>query len=298
MCSQTVRKPRIVANKNAIMYYSCLQVNCSPDFTELLIAEMGEAGFDSFMETETGFEAYVEAENFDKSQVEAIARKYREQTTLELSFTRIEKQNWNADWEKNYHPIIVEDACLIRADFHKIDKKYPYEPVITPKMSFGTGHHETTYLMIKNQMTVDHSGKRVMDAGCGTAILSVMANKLGASEVEAFDIDEWSISNSNENIAANGCLNIHHQQGKLSDLSFEGKFDIILANINKNVLLEEMGLYTTYLTANSLLIISGFYVGDVPDMLLEASRHGLTELRRDEKDKWASLILGREAKGS
>jgi ribosomal protein L11 methyltransferase len=273
------------------MYYSCLQLTCNSDFAELLIAELGECGFDSFLETESGFEAYAEGENFDRSKVEALIEKYRLMTSLEFSFKRIEKQNWNEDWEKNYQPIVVEDTCLIRADFHRIDRKFPFELIITPKMSFGTGHHETTYLMIKNQMTIDHRGKRVMDAGCGTAILSVMASKLGASEVEAFDIDEWSVSNGGENIAVNGCVNIRHQQGKLSELSFAGKFDIILANINKNVLLEELSLYATYLKENGILLISGFYVNDIPDMLRAASFVKLSEVKRDEKENWASLKL-------
>jgi ribosomal protein L11 methyltransferase len=130
-----------------------------------------------------------------------------------------------------------------------------------------------------------------MDAGCGTAILSVMACKLGASEVEAFDIDEWSVSNGAENIEANGCQNIHQQQGKLSDLSFAGKFDIILANINKNVLLEELSLYATNLKENGILLLSGFYVSDVEDILRAASVVKLTEVKRDEKENWASLSL-------
>jgi ribosomal protein L11 methyltransferase len=130
-----------------------------------------------------------------------------------------------------------------------------------------------------------------MDAGCGTAILSVMACKLGASEVEAFDIDEWSVSNGKENIDVNGCPNIHHQQGKLSDLNFKGGFDIILANINKNVLLDEIKLYKKYLNPQGLLLLSGFYTQDIPDLLTEASRFNLQEKGRDEKENWAALLL-------
>ena len=158
-------------------------------------------------------------------------------------------------------------------------------------MSFGTGHHQTTYLMVKSQMEIDHQNKRVMDAGCGTAILSVMASKLGAKEVEAFDIDEWSVSNGNENIEVNGCTNIHHQQGKLSELNFTGKFDIILANINKNVLLDEIKLYKEYLVQDGLLLLSGFYTEDIPDLLQEAALYNLQEVRRDERENWAALLL-------
>ncbi len=274
------------------MYYSRLQVICDPEFSELLMAEIGEAGFDTFMETDNGFEAYVEKDNYDKEQLQFIKEKYLQQTPLVFYQDRIEKQNWNEEWEKNYEPIIVDDRCLIRADFHKIEKKYPYEIIITPKMSFGTGHHQTTYLMIKNQLDIDHQNKRVMDAGCGTSILSVMAAKLGAREVEAFDIDEWSVSNGKENIEVNGCNNIVHQQlGKISDFTFEGKFDIILANINKNVLLDEMEQYKNLLQAGGLLLLSGFYTTDISDLLREANPLGLKEVRRDERETWAALLL-------
>jgi ribosomal protein L11 methyltransferase len=273
------------------MYHSRLQVICDPDYSEILMAEIAEAGFDTFLETEKGFEAYVEMEKFDKEQVEFVKQKYSAQTPVIFYYDRIQKKNWNEEWEKSYEPIIVENKCLIRADFHVIEKKYPYELIITPKMSFGTGHHQTTYLMIKNQMEIDHRDKRVMDAGCGTAILSVMACKLGAREVEAFDIDEWSVSNGKENIVVNGCPNIHQQQGKLSELPFDNNFDIILANINKNVLLEEMELYGKYLNSGGLLLLSGFYNEDIPDLLQEASRFSLNEKRRDEKENWAALLL-------
>jgi ribosomal protein L11 methyltransferase len=272
-------------------YYSRLQVICDPEFSELLMAEIGEIGFESFLETDKGFEAYVELENYDKEQLQAIKDKYSKHTTIVFYQDRIQKQNWNEEWEKSYQPIIVDGKCLIRADFHKIEDKYPYELIITPKMSFGTGHHQTTYLMVKNQMAIDHRNKKVMDAGCGTAILSVMASKLGAREVEAFDIDEWSVSNGKENIEVNGCTNIRHQQGKLSELSFEGKFDIILANINKNVLLEEMNLYREYLHSGGLLLLSGFYTEDIPDLLDAAAQLGLTEVNRDERENWAALLL-------
>jgi ribosomal protein L11 methyltransferase len=273
------------------MFHTRLQVTCDPAFAEILMAEIAEAGFETFLETDKGFEAYVEMEKFDKDQLNFIGEKYKEQTFVLFQQDRIEKQNWNEQWEKSYDPIVVEGKCLIRADFHKITEKFLYELIITPKMSFGTGHHQTTYLMIKNQMDIDHKNKRMMDAGCGTAILSVMASKLGAKEVHAFDIDEWSVSNGRENIEVNGCQNIFHYQGKLEDLNLPGVFDIILANINKNVLLEEIHQYKKCLAPAGLLVLSGFYVADIPDLLTEAGQYQLTELRRDEKEGWASLIL-------
>jgi ribosomal protein L11 methyltransferase len=273
------------------MFYTRLQVTCVPEFTELLIAEMSAAGFDSFMETENGFEAYVELENYDKEQFGAIKEKYSLQTPVVFTEDRIQKQNWNEEWEKSYQPILVDDKCLIRAHFHQPEKTYPYDIVITPKMSFGTGHHQTTYLMIKNQMTIDHKDKRVMDAGCGTAILSIMASKLGAKEVEAFDIDEWSVVNGKENMEVNKTSNINLRQGKLSDFTFEKPFDIILANINKNMLLAEMSQYHQHLKKGSLLLLSGFYQHDIPDLLAEATKYSMTEVQRDDRETWAALLL-------
>ncbi|MEJ1236675.1 50S ribosomal protein L11 methyltransferase [Chryseolinea sp. T2] len=275
------------------MYYSCLKVVCQPEFNELLIAEMSEAGFDSFMENDDGFEAYTEGDAYDRDAVEAILSKYASQTELSYSFDRIEKQNWNEQWEKSYEPIVVDDRCIIRAEFHQPDKQYEYDLIITPKMSFGTGHHQTTHLMISAQMKMNHRGRRVMDAGCGTAILSIMASKLGAREVDAFDIDEWSVTNSFDNIELNHCTNIRHYLGKLADLSFDGTFDIILANINKNVLLDEIPLYAKYLGKGSELLLSGFYTEDIPDLLAVAAPFGLKETSRGEREKWASLLLTR-----
>ncbi|RAW03213.1 50S ribosomal protein L11 methyltransferase [Pseudochryseolinea flava] len=273
------------------MYYTRLQVLCDPAFSEILIAEIAEAGFDSFMETDNGFEAFVEGDRFDQSILNDIQERYREQTTFSFVFDKIEKRNWNEEWEKSYEAINVENQCLIRAEFHQPNPNIPYEIVITPKMSFGTGHHQTTYLMIKQQMGIDHQGKRVMDAGCGTAILSIMASKLGASFVEAFDIDEWSVINGKENMEVNKTSNINLQQGKISEVQLEGQFDIILANINKNVLLAEIQTYQTYLPSNGLLLLSGFYTHDIEDLKAEASKFNLNEVRRDDRETWASLLL-------
>jgi ribosomal protein L11 methyltransferase len=276
------------------MYYTRLQVVCDLEFSEILMAEIAEAGFDTFMETEKGFEAYVEEKKFNADLVDSIKEKYREVNPLLFFYDQVKKQNWNEEWEKNLQPIIVDDRCLIRAEFHKIEKQYPYEIVITPKMSFGTGHHQTTYLMIQSQLDMDHTNKRVMDAGCGTAILSIMASKLKSKEVEAFDIDEWSVINGTENIQNNHCQNIHIHQGKIDDMKFEGKFDLILANINKNILLSEMKSYANYLVAGGQLLISGFYTHDIGDLLNEANKHQLTEVSRKDRETWAAVLLERK----
>jgi len=273
------------------MYSTRLQVVCDPEFSEILMAEIAEAGFDTFMETEKGFEAFVECDNFDKELLSQLQGKYKHVNPLLFFQDQIQKQNWNEEWEKNVDPIFVDDKCLVRAAFHKIDKKYPYEIIITPKMSFGTGHHQTTHLMISRQMKINHRGKRVMDAGCGTAILSIMACKLGAKEVQAFDIDEWSVINGVENTENNGCANIHIQQGKIDEVKLTGKFDIILANINKNILLHEMHHYDSYLEKGGLLLLSGFYTHDIEDLKTEASKYDLKEIAHDERETWSCLLL-------
>jgi ribosomal protein L11 methyltransferase len=273
------------------MYSTRLRVICDPDFSEILMAEVAEAGFDTFMETETGFEAYVEGNQINQQLLQEIEEKYKAVNPLSFIQDKIEKKNWNEEWEKNVDPILVDDTCLIRAAFHQIEKKYPYEIIITPKMSFGTGHHQTTHLMISRQMKMDHQNKRVMDAGCGTAILSIMAVKLGAKEVEAFDIDEWSVENGQENAENNHCENIHIQLGKISEVKLEGTFDIILANINKNILLAEMAIYSSFLLKGGQLLLSGFYSHDLEDLKTEASKNNLTEVAHDERETWACLLL-------
>lgn len=276
------------------MHSTRLQVICDPEFAEILMAEIAEAGFDTFMETEKGFEAYVEGDHFDQVQLEHLKEKYQYVNPLLFFQDRIQKQNWNEEWEKNVDPILVDDQCLVRAAFHKIDKRYPYEIIITPKMSFGTGHHQTTHLMLSAQMKMDHRGKRVMDAGCGTAILSIMASKLGAAEVEAFDIDEWSVENGNENTANNHCSNIHIQQGTIREVTLNGTFDIILANINKNILLSEMNQYASFLKADGYLLLSGFYVQDIPDLKACGAQYGLQEVTFQERESWACLQLHKQ----
>jgi ribosomal protein L11 methyltransferase len=273
------------------VYYTRLQVVCDPEFSEILMAEIAEAGFDTFMETEQGFEAFTEGEKFNSDLVNSIREKYKHVSPLLFFRDKVQKQNWNVEWEKNVEPIFVEDQCLVRAEFHQIERKYPYEIIITPKMSFGTGHHQTTYLMLKNQLRIDHQNKIVMDAGCGTSILSIMASKLGAKKVDAFDIDEWSVINGEENIEINRCTNVNIRNGKITELKFESKFEIILANINRNILLEEMKHYSDNLESAGFLMLSGFYEKDIPELLNVAKKFGLQEVRRDNRESWACLLL-------
>lgn len=276
---------------SAAVRYTKLEVVCPPEFTDILIAELAEAGFDMFMETASGFEADGEESSVSTEWIEQVKSKYDHLQPLVFKISSVEKENWNELWEKNVTPIVVEDQCIVHAEFHTPDKEYPYDIIITPKMSFGTGHHPTTYLMLKSQLSIDHTGKRVMDAGCGTAILSIMASKRGATEIEAFDIDEWSIENGVENARLNHCTNIHIRRGTIADFTWANPFDIILANINRNILLREMKHYAASLVAKGILQLSGFYVKDIPDLVKEAEQHGLGYLEQDEREQWATLRL-------
>ncbi|MGC4033951.1 MAG: 50S ribosomal protein L11 methyltransferase [Tepidisphaeraceae bacterium] len=273
------------------MFYTRLKVLCDPEFREILMAEVAEAGFDTFMETDEGFEAYTDDSKEDTAQLDFIKEKYKTVQPLIFYLDKVKKQNWNEEWEKNVEPIIVDKRCLIRAEFHKIPEKYQYEIIITPKMSFGTGHHQTTYLMIKAQLDIDHKNKNVMDAGCGTAILSIMASMRGATKIEAFDIDEWSIENGRENAERNHCANINIRQGTIRSFDWPEKFELILANINKNVLLDEIKVYASLLTPGGLLLLSGFYVSDIADLVAEAGQYNLTPQVQDDRENWACLLL-------
>ncbi len=273
------------------MYYTCLQVICPSGWTEIIMAEVAQLGFESFIETDEGFEAYTEQDAFDKDGLDALCRQYASQTSLSYYLQRVEKENWNEQWEKNYHPVEVEGQCLVRASFHQPHKAYPYEIVITPRMSFGTGHHATTQLMLKNQLQLDHTGLRVMDAGTGTGILAIMAEKRGAVFVDAFDVDEWSIDNCADNLRANHCCNIRLRKGTVQTLTFDAPFQMVLANINKNVLLEEMALYVHHLAPGGRLIVSGFYVTDLPDLTLEAKRCRLAVEWTEAHMNWAAAVF-------
>lgn len=275
------------------MFYSRIIVRCTTDFTDILTAELAEAGFDAFIETADGFEGFAEGMNYDEEMVENIRRRYAEQQPLlAFEFEKVEKRNWNEEWEQSYEPVIVSGQCIIRAEFHQPKETYPYEIIITPKMSFGTGHHQTTHLMIQAQLELDHKGKRVMDAGCGTAVLSVMASKLGAADIHGFDIDDWSVLNGKENVEINRCTNVSIRRGTLREQQFTEAFDIVLANINKNVLLAEMAPLRSYLTAGGRMLVSGFYEEDVAKILLHAEKSNLGLLKAYSRDNWAALLLG------
>ncbi len=274
------------------MRYTVAHITCPEACREMLIAELDYAGFSSFWEHEKGFDAYYEQQNFDVEILDAIIKKYNQTNALSYSLETVtDYKNWNEEWEKNFQPIIIEDQCLVRASFHPASNDFPYEIVINPKMSFGTGHHETTYLMLSQQLEMDFEHKKVLDVGCGTGILSIMAAKRGAQSVVACDIDEWPVQNSRENFALNRCDHIEIYQGTVNKVPHQWQYDVILANINRNVLLDEMPAYVAVLAPGACLLLSGFYESDAEVLLQKAEENHLELADKRTKNNWAMLLL-------
>ena len=266
--------------------YIEIKINCEKDFSEILQAELGEIGFNSFVDTDNGFDAYVLESDFDQSSFQELIARYLDLAKITYESKTMERVNWNEEWEKNYDPIIVDDQCIVKASFHQT-ASYPYEIIIDPKMSFGTGHHETTYLMLKDLLSLDLKGKKVLDAGCGTGILAIMAHKKGAAEIKAYDIDPWCEENSRKNFVENNSESIEVQTGTISSLNYKDNFDVILANINKNVLLEDIPAFSKLLKDGGLLLLSGFYENDIADLDSKTSENGLQRLHFSTKNNWA-----------
>lgn len=270
-----------------------LKLTVPPDWTEVFIAELAEIGYESFVETDEGVLAYVPKAAFSDELWQAIVAKYRHAVPAVYELQQIAQRNWNAEWEAGYQPIFIGDQCVVRTTFHQTDRPYPYEIIINPQMSFGTGHHETTALMLENQLATNHQNLRVMDAGCGTGILAIMASQRGAARVDAFDTDEWAVTNAGANIALNRCENIGIQQGTIATAGLADAYDLILANINRNILLAEMPLYARKLSAGGQLLLSGFYEADIAELEKAAQAQGLAKRRQQTKNQWACLLLGK-----
>ena len=254
---------------------------------EILTAELGFAGFESFVETETGVTAYIQKEDWNPDILDDIQVLKSEEFAINYTFNEIEQTNWNAEWESNFNPIVVDGVCAVRAPFHDIPDT-EYDIIIEPKMSFGTGHHETTHMMIQYILKNDFEGKHVLDMGCGTGVLAILAEKRGATTIDAIDIDNWCYLNSLENVGRNNCQNISVYEGDASLLKGK-KYDVIIANINRNILLEDMNTYINCLNDNGTLLLSGFYQSDIPSIENECVKYGLKLDETIEKNNWVSL---------
>jgi ribosomal protein L11 methyltransferase len=261
-------------------------------WTDLLIAELAEIGFESFEETSEGFKAYIPAGDFDEEKLDAIVLPEEEASNVMFHFEikHIDSKNWNEVWESNFEPVDVDGKCYIRAPFHPEKTGYQYEILIEPKMSFGTGHHETTTLMVQWELETDFEEKSVLDMGCGTGILAILARMRGASPVLAIDNYIYAWENTLENIQRNNTPDIKVEHGDASLLGNE-RFDIILANITRNVLLEDMKVYASVLKPSGTIFISGFFEADLNELVSEAEKYGLKYSAHKQNKEWVAIKL-------
>ena len=258
---------------------------------DILAAELGEIGFESFSENRNGLQGYIAESLYD---AEVLQNKLDDFPLegIKIQFTEafIKDKDWNEEWEKNYFkPIRIEKKCIIRASFHEKEPGYTYEIIIDPKMAFGTGNHDTAYLMINEMLALDFEGKELMDMGCGTAVLAIIARMKGAKRVVGIDIDRWAYNNALENIRLNHTDDIQIVLGGAEQIPEFGQFDIVFANINRNILLNDIQHYNQCLRPGGLLYMSGFYEQDIPVIEEECKQHGLTLLSHTEMSNWVAV---------
>lgn len=271
------------------MQYSLFTFEVTPTIpgNDILIATLSEFPFDSFQETENGVEAYIPSSEITEALIADLNTLSIEDVSFSFSFKEMEDVNWNATWESQFDPIDVDDLCRVRAPFHEA-REGVMDLIIEPKMSFGTGHHATTYLVLQKMFELDFSNKSVIDMGSGTAVLAIAAEKLGASSVLAIDIDEWAYENALENIQRNGCSKIEAVLG-VEDKLVGKHADIFIANINRNILVAQASYYTACVDSGAPLLLSGFYENDIPVLLEAFSEFEFKEKRL--REEWCMVHL-------
>ncbi len=274
--------------------YIELDVHVSPKQpgSDLLISELAENGFESFVETELGFLAYIQEKEFTDVLVAPINELTADLGKANFSMKIIPGQNWNAIWEKSYDSIIFSTKLCIRAPFHEPNLNVELDVVIQPQQSFGTGHHPTTRLMAEKLLTMSLQGCAVLDMGCGTGVLAILASKLGASHVTGIDIESNAVNNAFENASRNNVVDVSIEQGTEVQIR-DRKFDFVLANINKNVLMEAMPTYANAMNSNSHLLLSGFFLTDVDELKLVATKNGLQYISYETDGEWALIHLAK-----
>ena len=264
---------------------------CTEVVNDVLSAVLGEVGFESFVEQEGGIAAYIQTALYDEEALKSALDSFPlADTTLTYTYKEAEDKDWNEEWEKNFfQPIVIGNRCVIHSTFHHDVPQAEYDIVINPQMAFGTGHHETTSLIIGELLEAGLQGKALLDMGCGTSILAILARMRGAAPCTAIDIDEWCVRNSLENIELNHVDSISVFQGDASILPDKGPFDVVIANINRNILLNDMKHYVARMNPGARLFMSGFYTDDIPAIREEAERNGLRFVPHKEKNRWAAV---------
>ena len=259
--------------------------------TDVLAALLAEVGFESFVPSEEGLEAYVPHSLYDENNITAVVENFPlDGYAITYSSEFIEGEDWNAEWEKNYfQPIVLGEDCVIHSTFHTNVPKARYDILIDPKMAFGTGYHQTTCHMLRAILASDMNGKRVLDMGCGTALLAILARKHGATDVVAIDIDEFAYENAKENVVLNNTPDIEVRLGGADAIKEDDSFDFIIANINRNILLADIKNYVRCMHPGSQIFISGFYTEDMDILKDEAARHGLRYIDYAEDNRWAMM---------
>ena len=280
------------------MAYIACKITIEPfaPFNEILVAQLSELNFESFSEEEKEnfLMAYIPAEQFQSSEVEAICNALKDQVKIDLEVNTIQKENWNKKWEENFEPILVGRFCLIRAPFHASDPSVTHELIIEPKMSFGTGHHQTTQMMIELMMDADYKDKTILDMGSGTGILAILAKKMGAKTLDAIDIEEWAFENMQENASRNQ-VEVNCFLGDAALLASKKQFfNVVFANINKNILLNDMAHYDEVLKLGGELHLSGFFKTDEAELLSANALKNFQVIQRREKEGWSALKLQKQ----
>jgi ribosomal protein L11 methyltransferase len=264
-----------------------------PEAGEVLMAQLGEAGFESFMETDDGFEAYIPENLFTDDFMNSVFLPFHD-VSITTRHEVIKEQNWNKTWEQNFfEPIVIGNEVMIRGSFHEKKENIKHDIIIDPEMAFGTGHHETTGLMVKFILEEDLTGKKILDMGCGTGILGILCSKRGASHITGIDIEDWAYNNAVENCKKNNVTNmkvIHGDAGSIGS----SPFDIILANINRNILLADIGKYAKALKPGGKLILSGFYESDIESINQETKKHGLENIFVKSDNNWVASSYRKE----
>ena len=272
-------------------YYACSFTN--PDnenLKDMFMELLGEIGFDSFMDTDDGFDAYCQEPLLNEEELNDIMQMEQFTNVKLLKKELIPDQDWNATWEASYEPVIINEFCRIRAPFHKVEGSYKYDLIIEPKMSFGTAHHETTSQIIELMLQSDFSGLNLLDMGSGTGVLAILAKKLGSATTVAIDNDEWAYRNALDNIRLNDENDIIVELGDANSLN-DRQFDVILANINRNILLRDMKEYVKCLVDGGKIFFSGFYEEDLVLIAKEAERLGLTYSNHVTKNNWTAAVF-------